>query len=54
MAVSHLFPYPKNPACIFDKSFKTLYFHKESHEEGPNPYFFIRKIATGRPKLIFS
>ena len=43
----------KKPVCIFQKLPKTLYLNVENHEDGPKPYFFIRKCATGRPDPFF-
>ena len=48
-----MFPYPKNPVCIFEKLPKPLCVHRENREYFPKPYCFIRKSATGRPKPFF-
>ena len=53
MAVSHVFPYPKNPVCIFEQLPQTLSFQRENREDGPEPHFFMRKCATGSRSLFF-
>ena len=45
MAVSHLFPYPDSLLALQRQLLQTLYVHRESTDDDPDTYVFIRKHA---------
>ena len=53
MAVSHLFPYPKNPVCTFAKLPTVLFFIRKITRIAPNPIFH-KEMCNRVPKPIFS